>query len=576
MTAVRGDGGVRATVVVPVYDAGDWLERCAPSLVGQSLPADEYEVLYVDDGSTDGSAAVLDDLARRHRHVRVIHQENSGWPGKPRNVGIAAARGAYVQFVDQDDELMPDALERLVALGDRTAADVVIGKLVGGMTGPRAIFAHDVEGGTVLGSGAVLTLTGHKLFRRAFLEQHRIRFPEGYWRMEDLLFVARAYLADPVVSVLAEHACYRWNARADGRNSSRAAYDLEGHYERLQVLLREAVAVLECGDPDRAAIAEALLRRYVGIEILTQTSVGSRRRRDRRQAARSFELAGAVLRGLPERARQGLECLPAARVACLVAGDAEGHEALLSRAAQVVPFVREAQACWSQGRLVVRARVEWTNTHLLADLALLAPVPADTEASVTGLVHSRRRGEWWWRESEGDTLTLDPAALPAGETLRVALGCGWAGLHRRARRSADAVVVLPRPLVRRGRVHLVTPGGTRTLLGLRTVPAARWLARELGRTSPRTRHWLTAAELRVPVATGLDASSPDDVLRPRSSTPARLELGAGRAWLVLDRRTPLPSGTQRVRVAGHVVGEARVARGRLLWFRPGGAPEVSG
>src|SRR5690606_39367885 len=92
---------------------GPYLDLCAPSLLRQSIGADAYEIIYVDDGSTDDSAQRLDRLAAEHRHVRVIHQENSGWPGKPRNVGVRVARGEYVQFVDQDDELTPQALERL-------------------------------------------------------------------------------------------------------------------------------------------------------------------------------------------------------------------------------------------------------------------------------------------------------------------------------------------------------------------------------------------------------------------------------------------------------------------------------
>src|ERR1044071_9409944 len=84
---------VKVSVVVPVYNPGVYIEDCIASLKRQSLPPDEFEVVFVDDGSTDGTPARLDELAAEDTRVHVIHQENSGWSGKPRNVGIEAARG---------------------------------------------------------------------------------------------------------------------------------------------------------------------------------------------------------------------------------------------------------------------------------------------------------------------------------------------------------------------------------------------------------------------------------------------------------------------------------------------------
>ena len=96
---------VKVSVVVPVYNPGPYIEDCISSLLRQSLPNDEYEAIFVDDGSTDGTPARLDEIAAEHPHMHVIHQEASGWSGKPRNVGIAAAKGEFVMFVDNDDYL---------------------------------------------------------------------------------------------------------------------------------------------------------------------------------------------------------------------------------------------------------------------------------------------------------------------------------------------------------------------------------------------------------------------------------------------------------------------------------------
>src|SRR5919202_1352552 len=122
---------MRVSVIVPVYNPGADIDDCIASLLGQSLPRSEYEVIFVDDGSTDGTPERLDGLAARHPNVRVEHIPNSGWPGRPRNVGIDLARGEHVYFVDNDDWITRDALRRLHATAEQDRADIVIGKVVG-------------------------------------------------------------------------------------------------------------------------------------------------------------------------------------------------------------------------------------------------------------------------------------------------------------------------------------------------------------------------------------------------------------------------------------------------------------
>ena len=104
---------LKVSVIVPVYNPGANIDECIDSLLGQSLPSEEYELIFVDDGSTDETPARLDALAAEHDNVRVEHIPNSGWPGKPRNLGIEMARGEFVYFVDNDDWLGKSALNRL-------------------------------------------------------------------------------------------------------------------------------------------------------------------------------------------------------------------------------------------------------------------------------------------------------------------------------------------------------------------------------------------------------------------------------------------------------------------------------
>ena len=104
---------MKVSIVVPIYNVEAFLKKCVDSLLAQDLPQEDYEIILVDDGSTDGCGALCDTLAAAHGNIRVIHQQNRGLSGA-RNSGIPAATGEYVIFVDSDDFLEPNVLGGLV------------------------------------------------------------------------------------------------------------------------------------------------------------------------------------------------------------------------------------------------------------------------------------------------------------------------------------------------------------------------------------------------------------------------------------------------------------------------------
>lgn len=112
----------QTSVIVPVYNVERYLEKCVASILAQSQG--DLELLLIDDGSTDGSGALCDTLAGTDRRIHVIHQENQGLGGA-RNTGIEAATGDWLMFVDSDDWLEPDVLERCLELARREDAELV-------------------------------------------------------------------------------------------------------------------------------------------------------------------------------------------------------------------------------------------------------------------------------------------------------------------------------------------------------------------------------------------------------------------------------------------------------------------
>ena len=114
----------KITLIIPVYNKKKYINHCLDSISAQTF--EDFEVLLVDDGSTDGSAEICDEFANNNARVRVIHKQNGG-VSSARNRGIEEAGGKYVVFCDADDEFPPDALSDLYAAAEKYGADITVG-----------------------------------------------------------------------------------------------------------------------------------------------------------------------------------------------------------------------------------------------------------------------------------------------------------------------------------------------------------------------------------------------------------------------------------------------------------------
>ncbi|MEE1938144.1 glycosyltransferase family 2 protein [Streptomyces sp. TRM 70361] len=212
------------TVIVGAYEAMPYLVRCLESVEAQSIGAGRLELVAVDDGSTDGTGEYLEEFAARTAvPTRVVRQKNSGGPSGPRNTGLSLARGRYVFFLDADDHLGVEALERMVAMADRNGTDVVLGKVTGVNRGaPKSMWHRTLERTDVFSSNARFTLSAQKLFRREPLERHGIRFREDLRTGEDAAFTMEAYLRADGLSITADYVCYYLVGREDGKHVTKS------------------------------------------------------------------------------------------------------------------------------------------------------------------------------------------------------------------------------------------------------------------------------------------------------------------------------------------------------------------
>jgi len=114
---------ILVSVIVPVYNVEEYLGRCVDSILAQTYT--NLEVILVDDGAKDSSGAICDEYAARDARVRVIHKENGGL-SSARNAGIDAAKGDWLEFVDSDDWIEPDAVESMLTLALEHRTELVV------------------------------------------------------------------------------------------------------------------------------------------------------------------------------------------------------------------------------------------------------------------------------------------------------------------------------------------------------------------------------------------------------------------------------------------------------------------
>ncbi|WP_326697448.1 glycosyltransferase [Streptomyces sp. NBC_01754] len=278
------------SVVIGAYQAMPYLIRCLESVEAQTLGAGRIEIVAVDDGSTDGTGEYLEEFAARTAvDTRVVHQANSGGPSGPRNTGLGLARGRYVFFLDADDYLGEEALERMVAMGDRAGTDVVLGKVVGVNRGAaKSMWKQTVERADIYFSQVKFTLSAQKLFRRELLVRLGMSFDEELKTGEDALFTLEAYLRGDGVSVVADYTCYYLVGRDDGKHVTKSgSYELRFDSARaLTGLIAEYVP----SGPKR----DALMVRPFVITLLPQFGPGLLKQ-SAAVRARKMELAAPLM-----------------------------------------------------------------------------------------------------------------------------------------------------------------------------------------------------------------------------------------------------------------------------------------
>lgn len=184
------------SIIIPAYNVENYIDQCLESCFRQNLPENEYEVIVINDGSTDGTLKKLLDWKENHVNLKVISQENKGL-SRTRNKGLELAEGEYVMFLDSDDWIAEDCLKRLT---DKCVLDKLdmlrfcAARMIEGK--PYRMYSYReyrkiVPGRELLGTKFFVCVP-FAIYRKDFLKENNLSFYPGIYH-EDNEFSPKAY-----------------------------------------------------------------------------------------------------------------------------------------------------------------------------------------------------------------------------------------------------------------------------------------------------------------------------------------------------------------------------------------------
>ena len=216
----------KISIIVPVYNVEAYLERCVESILSQTYT--NFELLLINDGSTDASGCLCDQLASTNENIKVFHIENRG-VSNARNLGIEQSRGEWLTFIDSDDFITNDYLETLISAA---RADVSVGFSVARVhhvkngqvtdfpefSGQESIWSAEQTMKELLMTTRTPFFPVAKLFNKQLIEN--FRFSIDYHLAEDALFLTEVLLETKCTSVFIDKPIYYYDHREGSATTS--------------------------------------------------------------------------------------------------------------------------------------------------------------------------------------------------------------------------------------------------------------------------------------------------------------------------------------------------------------------
>lgn len=264
---------MKLTVGIASYNAEDFVETALNSLVAQTMTKSDFEVVLVDDCSTDATIKKAEQYKDKLNLNCIVLPENSGGPGHPRNTAIVAAKGEYILFLDVDDYLHPDTLTDCWNCIAANESDVVLLKYKGvnGRGVAQSMFKETVSKTNIMGYNVIYTLGPSKVFRTSLLRENEIYFPTNIKTAEDQIFTMRAYLKARVISILSDKDYY-YLVLHEGDHMSVASVPPEAFYDIMRQIMH-AITTSNFTESEQYEIGRLFLDRHLQFSRTKNLSV---------------------------------------------------------------------------------------------------------------------------------------------------------------------------------------------------------------------------------------------------------------------------------------------------------------
>lgn len=261
------------SVIVPVYKVEKYLDRCVESIAVQSYQ--NIEIILVDDGSPDKCGSMCDSWSAKDQRIRVIHKQNGGL-SDARNTGIQASKGEYIAFVDSDDDIAPEMIERLYEAAQAANAKMALcnvlcvdenglptGESNGSPIRNECLSAEKVLPRFYQAGGPFYIVAWNKLYHRSLLSENV--FPVGKWHEDEFVAAQLIWKAGRVACI--DYMGYRYVTQRAG--SIMSAKDDVRHLDALEAFLIRYRFFQEIGQSEllhetRARVLKALEEYYWG------------------------------------------------------------------------------------------------------------------------------------------------------------------------------------------------------------------------------------------------------------------------------------------------------------------------
>lgn len=235
---------INISVIVPVYNVAKYLEKCVESIENQTYQ--DFEIILIDDGSSDGSEIICDELKEKYKNISVIHQSNSG-VSSARNKGIDSAKGNYILFIDSDDNIETVMLEKLANAQKNYPNHIPV-------CGIRKVFP-DFEKNCVVDASPFFLLNKkdffviqsaqmfngpvNKLYSKKILDEKALRFNPDIRIGEDMIFNADYVIKSDLDFAVVNEALYNYNVFVTESISKKYIPDIFHDYLEMDKKFRE-------------------------------------------------------------------------------------------------------------------------------------------------------------------------------------------------------------------------------------------------------------------------------------------------------------------------------------------------